>query len=101
MLQVIVSRLQCDDLSNHPLGFGRKVNWTDDLAIPAGHQMTFKDALHLVSTDVFLKLIVPTWAMGWTARLRRVRLAFEELEVMQVIFDISCLLNLSYLEIHG
>ncbi|KAG6849999.1 hypothetical protein H0H93_002789, partial [Arthromyces matolae] len=37
-------------------------------------------ALHIVSTDVFLKLIVPSWALGLTQRFRNVRLAFDELE---------------------
>jgi hypothetical protein len=43
--------------------------------------MTFKDALHVVSVDVVWKLLIPSWAMGLTARLRRVHLAFDELEV--------------------
>lgn len=43
--------------------------------------MTFKEALHLVSTDVVLRLIFPNWAMGLTKKLRKVRLAFEELNV--------------------
>ncbi|KII87602.1 hypothetical protein PLICRDRAFT_54684 [Plicaturopsis crispa FD-325 SS-3] len=61
-------------------GFGRNITWKEDTVLPAGHQMTFKDALHVVSTDVFLKLIIPNWAMGLTKRFRTVRLAFDELE---------------------
>ncbi|TFY75699.1 hypothetical protein EWM64_g8312 [Hericium alpestre] len=61
-------------------GFGRRISWNDDLKIPPGHKMTFKDALHVVSSDVFLKLVVPDYAMGLTERLRNVRLAFEELD---------------------
>ncbi|TFK49124.1 cytochrome P450 [Heliocybe sulcata] len=60
-------------------GFGRRISWNDDMKVPAGHKMTFKDALHIVSTDVFLKLIVPKWAMGWTERFRNCQTAFEEL----------------------
>jgi hypothetical protein len=61
--------------------FGRRVSWRDDQVVPIGHQMTFKEALHIVSTDVVFKLLLPEWAMGLTQRLRNVRAAFEELEV--------------------
>ncbi|KAJ3514323.1 hypothetical protein NLJ89_g2441 [Agrocybe chaxingu] len=60
-------------------GFGRNVSWKEDVVIPPGHQMTFKDALHIVTTDIFVKLIVPDWAMRLTPRLRRAKLAFDEL----------------------
>ncbi|KAA1472086.1 cytochrome P450 [Dentipellis sp. KUC8613] len=62
-------------------GFGRRITWTDDLKIPPGHTMTFKDALHTVSTDVFLKLIIPDRAMGLTKRFQHVREAFKELDL--------------------
>ncbi|TFY55986.1 hypothetical protein EVG20_g9110 [Dentipellis fragilis] len=62
-------------------GFGRRISWTDDLKVPPGHTMTFKDALHTVSTDVFLKLIIPDRAMGLTKRFRHVRDAFKELDL--------------------
>ncbi|KAF8070554.1 cytochrome P450 [Lyophyllum atratum] len=61
-------------------GFGRKISWKDDDSLPPGHQLTFKNALHIVTTDIFLKLIVPDRALGLTKRLRDVKLAFEELE---------------------
>ncbi|KAG6845908.1 hypothetical protein H0H87_000714 [Tephrocybe sp. NHM501043] len=61
-------------------GFGRTISWKDDDTIPTGRQLTFKDALHIVTTDIFLKLIVPERALGLTRRLRNVRLAFDELE---------------------
>jgi len=61
-------------------GFGRKISWKDDDSTPTGHQLTFKNALHIVTTDIFLKLIVPDRALGLTKRLRDVKLAFEELE---------------------
>jgi hypothetical protein len=44
--------------------------------------MAFKQALHIASTDILLKLIVPDWAFGLTQRLRDTRLAFEELQVL-------------------
>jgi hypothetical protein len=43
--------------------------------------MTFKKALHTVCDSVIPILVVPKWAMGFTRRLRNVRLAFEEFEV--------------------
>ena len=63
-------------------GFGRSVSWKDDGAIiPPGHRMTYKDALHVVTNDIILKLVVPSWALGLTPRLRKVKLGFEELHV--------------------
>ncbi|PSR70454.1 hypothetical protein PHLCEN_2v13705, partial [Hermanssonia centrifuga] len=63
-------------------GFGRRITWEDDLVVPPGHQMAFKDALHIVSTDVILKAVIPNWAMklGPTKRIRNVVTAFDELE---------------------
>ncbi|KAI0279041.1 cytochrome P450 [Russula aff. rugulosa BPL654] len=61
-------------------GFGRRVTWTSDLVVPPGHQMTFKDALHILSTNLVQKLIVPSWAKNLTKRLRNVELAFTELK---------------------
>ncbi|KAF9465378.1 cytochrome P450 [Collybia nuda] len=60
-------------------GFGRKSSWIDDDSIPAGHQMTFKDALHGAASSVFLNIIIPRGVMGFTERTRKVRLAFDEL----------------------
>ncbi|KAG6886169.1 hypothetical protein C0993_000687 [Termitomyces sp. T159_Od127] len=61
-------------------GFGRTISWKDDDVIPPGHRLTFKDALHIVSSDVFIKLLVPEPALGLTKRFRGIRLAFDELE---------------------
>ncbi|KAJ6462196.1 cytochrome P450 [Mycena sanguinolenta] len=61
-------------------GFGRKVSWKEDTVIPPGYTMSFKDALHTVSTGTITKLLVPTWAMGLTKHLRHVRAAFNELD---------------------
>ena len=48
------------------LGFGRRITaWTSDLDIPPGHQMTFKDALHILSTKIIMKIIVPEWAKNF------------------------------------
>ena len=73
------------------LGFGRDVTWTSDLEIPPGHQMTFKDALHILSTKVMLKIVVPEWAKNLTKEISTAHLAFDELEV--------CHLELSYVPV--
>lgn len=57
------------------------MSWKDKEITPQGHQLAFKEALHTVSTDVFIKLAVPGWAMGATQRTRSVQAAFDELEV--------------------
>ncbi|TDL22809.1 cytochrome P450 [Rickenella mellea] len=69
-------------------GFGRSISWESDLQIPPGHQMSFKEALHIVSIGMFWKLILPGWAMGFTQRLRTINLAFSELQLyMQNMID--------------
>ncbi|KAI0064390.1 hypothetical protein BV25DRAFT_316258 [Artomyces pyxidatus] len=67
-------------------GFGRRISWIDELAVPAGHQLTFKDALHVVSSEVVTKILVPDWAADLTSRTRKVRLAYEELDVCPRFF---------------
>lgn len=62
-------------------GFGRRVSWKEDQSVPAGHTMTFKNALHIVSQNTLLKIAVPEWAMGLTKRTRDINAAFGELEV--------------------
>ncbi|KAF8895566.1 cytochrome P450 [Infundibulicybe gibba] len=39
-------------------GFGRSISWEEDSTIPPGHKLSFKDALHIVSTGVMTKIIV-------------------------------------------
>ncbi|KDR75778.1 hypothetical protein GALMADRAFT_248465 [Galerina marginata CBS 339.88] len=70
-------------------GFGRSISWQEDTKIPPGHLMTFKDALHVVTTDFFVKLFVPEWGMGLTQRLKTARLAFDELRqyMLEMIHD--------------
>ena len=70
------------ELADPFLGFGRSVSWKEDGAIiPPGHKMTYKDALHITTNDFLLKVVVPGWALSLTPRLRKVKLAFEELHV--------------------
>ena len=49
--------------------------------IPKGHQMSMRDALHGVSTGIFVKLILPDWSLKLAKQLQTIRLAFEELQV--------------------
>ena len=51
--------------------------------------MSFKDALHIVSANTIVPLVVPGWAMGLTAKLREVRTAFKDLRAyMQEMIDV-------------
>jgi hypothetical protein len=43
--------------------------------------MTYKETLHIATNDFFFKLLVPGWALGLMARLRNVKVGFEELRV--------------------
>ena len=63
------------------LGFGRRVTWTSDLIVPPGHLMTFKDALHILSSNLILKISLPGWTTNLTERTRKIELAFNELKV--------------------
>lgn len=62
------------------LGFGHRISWGDGSLKPAHHKITFKEAIHIVSTGIFIKLSTPRWAY-LTKSLRKVDLAFKELEV--------------------
>ena len=57
------------------------MSWQDSKVPPPGHKLTFKDALHRVAVDIFVKLAVPKWAIGLTERTRQAQLSFDELEV--------------------
>jgi len=46
--------------------------------------MTFRDALHATLQGIVIKVLVPTWAMGFTKGFRHTRLAFDELQVCKV-----------------
>ncbi|KAH9947147.1 cytochrome P450 [Amylocystis lapponica] len=41
--------------------FGRQMTWSDDVKAPPGHAITFQEALHTVSADLFLKIVLPQW----------------------------------------
>ncbi|KDQ09999.1 hypothetical protein BOTBODRAFT_36617 [Botryobasidium botryosum FD-172 SS1] len=65
-------------------GFGRPISWEDEAGsgqgiIPAGHLMSYQEAIRTVSNGVFTRLVVPSWAMGLRARWRKIAVAFDEL----------------------
>ena len=66
-------------------GFGRKVSWEEDEVIQPGHDMSFKEALHTVSTYLQLKLIAPSWAYRFSKLLRHVQKSNEELHVSLIV----------------
>jgi len=61
-------------------GFGRRVSWTSDVVVPPDHQMTFKDALHTLSTNLIQKIVLPDWAKYLTNQAWRTDLALKELK---------------------
>ncbi|PPQ79631.1 hypothetical protein CVT25_003216 [Psilocybe cyanescens] len=65
-------------------GFGKKISWKDDAEPPAGHLMTFKESMRIVTADIMFKIACPGWMMSLTKRLRRARLAFKELRSYMV-----------------
>ena len=67
-------------------GFGQKNSWNEDTIIPMGHQMSMNEALHIVSTGIFLRTLLPDWILKLTKRLDSIRIAFEELQVQITYF---------------
>ncbi|KAB5592842.1 Cytochrome P450 family protein [Ceratobasidium theobromae] len=62
--------------------FGQRLSWNpaDDI-IPQGRQMSFQRALRTVSTNLTMRLIVPSWATGLTEKTRTMATAFSEFGV--------------------
>jgi hypothetical protein len=52
--------------------------------VPPGHQMTFKDALTVSSSNLALKMVLPSWTMNLTQHTRKINLAFNELKVLRL-----------------
>lgn len=74
-------------------GFGKRSSWLDDDELPTGHQMTFKDSLHIASTDIFLKLFIPNWILRHgTAKMQSIEVAFDELSVSVFCVLYRCVL---------
>ncbi|KAI5836312.1 cytochrome P450 [Schizophyllum commune Tattone D] len=60
--------------------FGRSISWIENEAVPPGHKVSFKEAMVCASTNVPLYFSTPDWVPGISEKLRRVRVAFDELE---------------------
>jgi hypothetical protein len=61
--------------------------------------MTFKDALHILSTNLILKMALPDWAKYLTKQTRKVDLAFKELKVCYSnSSNRACVIHTSYLK---
>ncbi|KAF9530338.1 cytochrome P450 [Crepidotus variabilis] len=60
-------------------GFGKRMTWDENEALPLGHIMTFKQSLHIACTQFISKALLPSWAMGLTSKLRNTRNGFNEL----------------------
>ena len=45
--------------------------------------MSQQDALHVVSNDLWIKVLVPTWIQNWgpTRQIRDFKIAYDNLEV--------------------
>ena len=65
-------------------GFGHPISWHEDNIIPKGHQMSMKDALHIISRESRFKIILPDWSLNLTKELQKVKVAYEELQVQKV-----------------
>ena len=69
------------------------MSWNEDTIIPKGHQMSMNEALHIVSTGTFIRLLLPDWILNLTKRLKSIRVAFEELQVYKIFNTFSLFLN--------
>lgn len=45
------------------------------------HTMTFKESLHIMSTDIVFRVLFPRWATRFSKKLQRVYLAYDEIDV--------------------
>ncbi|PVF96184.1 cytochrome P450 [Serendipita vermifera] len=59
-------------------GFGMRVPWKETER-PAGHDLSFKEAMQIVSGDIYWKIVIPDALMSITKRTARVQLGFTEL----------------------
>lgn len=60
-------------------GFGSNMSWKEDEDVPPNHKLSFKHALHTVTSNIFIKLLTPGWVLGLTKKLRAVDLGYKEL----------------------
>jgi hypothetical protein len=64
-------------------GFGQQMSWDQDSIIPKGHQMSMRDALHIVSIGTLSKVMLPDWSLKLTKHLQSIKIAYEELRVQK------------------
>ena len=57
------------------------MSWSEDTIKPKGHQMSMQEALHIVSTGTFFRVMLPDWVLNLTKRTEAIKIAFEELQV--------------------
>ncbi|KAG7088550.1 hypothetical protein E1B28_012532 [Marasmius oreades] len=79
--------------------FGKRMSWCDNHSVPEGHELSFEETFQVVSRNVFLKVVLPDWLPNLTKRIRKVRLAFDELKLyMQEVMQRK---SLAYAEIEN
>ncbi|KAI3598533.1 cytochrome p450 [Moniliophthora roreri] len=63
-------------------GFGRRLSWKEDASVPpnSSHSMTFKEALHDMTTGLLIKMFAPTWLKNVSGYVKSVDRAFDELD---------------------
>ncbi|KAF9803586.1 hypothetical protein IEO21_09638 [Rhodonia placenta] len=63
-------------------GFGRRMSWKAEVDVSYGHTMPFKDALHVISVELWIKALLPSWFIRWAPipRIRAFKTAYTELE---------------------
>lgn len=62
-------------------GFGQELPWGDDGELAEGHDLTFKQAVLTVSSNLVSILILPNWAFKLTNHWGAVKKADNELRV--------------------
>ncbi|CAE6419703.1 unnamed protein product [Rhizoctonia solani] len=62
-------------------GFGQDIEWGNSGEASEGHQLTFKQALLIVSHNLHVIIILPKWILGWRKDWIKVRDAYEELRL--------------------
>ena len=77
----LLPNLSLEHCLNNHTAFGRDVSWKEDTSIPPGHKLSYKDALHITTTNNLLRILVPDWAMGLTQKLRDTKQAYDEIHV--------------------
>ncbi|KZT39759.1 cytochrome P450 [Sistotremastrum suecicum HHB10207 ss-3] len=60
-------------------GFGKNMSWAEDGLPSPGRKLPFTKSLAIVSRDIIIKVLAPTWALGLTKRLRETKAGYEEL----------------------